>query len=99
MSASSGGTDFGLSGAAFDLLEVRVGLLGDDVAQLFGGENLVLGGSFATYLRFCRPLLRIVRHASPVSSGTAVNPSVRKPSGSNVKTCSTSRSSASTLVA
>jgi hypothetical protein len=52
------------------------------------GENLVLGGSFATHLGFRQPRRRNVRHASPVSSGTT-----------NVKTCSTSRSSTSRMVA
>ena len=33
-----------LSAAVLDLLEVRVGRLSEDVAQLLGGENLILGG-------------------------------------------------------
>ena len=100
MSASSGGTDLEKIERGAAEIEIRVGRLSEDVAQLLGGENLVFGGGASQFISASAgPLLRNVHHASPVSSGTAVNPSVRKSSGSNVKTWSTSRSSASTLVA
>jgi hypothetical protein len=44
--------DFEFGGAALDLLGVRAGRVGEDFAQLLGGENVVLGGSLTTHILF-----------------------------------------------